>query len=264
MSIEKILQKVIETEKKVSVQIPNDLIQTLLQLPMNNLNHVAYSNYFLIVAAILTKYCCFISENQDLVTRKEIGNFVGLKRDDRMSRIVKRKGLLEEQGFLKYTKDIPLAYLSNIENGNKGFVSLNDYRKIGVNEVLGFEPSKFRNYYVPIPNFLFVKKDSQDGSLNDYSQTYELNYNQLKKIASCNSKGITNYILLFVYCSLRSLSYGRSSLQISAQTISDLKLIGRDSFYRYVKELEKLKLIKVERLFDKDKGTFKTNRYFFI
>lgn len=263
MSLE---QNILDTEKDLSnvkVQIPNDLIQRLLEAGINNLAWVAYANYFLIISALLTKYCCFVSSTQDLLTRKEISNFIGLKRDDKMSKLVKRNGVLDVKGFLKYTKNIPLAYLSNVNDEDSGLIYFEDYKVMEIEEILGLDLKKLKNYFVPIPSFLFENADGDEGALVNYCFTYELKYSQLSKIAACKQKGVTNYILLYIYSNLRSLSYGRESIQISAQTIDDMGLINRNTFYKYAKVLEEIGLIRVERKFNNDRGIYKTNRYFF-
>lgn len=180
-----------------------------------------------------------------------------------MSKLVKRNGILEDKGFIKYTKNIPLAYLSNVNDEDSGLIYLEDYKEMEIEEILGLDLKKLKNYYVPIPNFLFENSDGDEGALVNYCFTYELKYSQLSKIAMCNQKGVTNYILLYIYSNLRSLSYGRKSIQISAQAIDDMGLINRNTFYKYAKVLEEIDLIKVERKFNNDRGIYKTNRYFF-
>lgn len=233
------------------IQIPKNLIRELSDA-MNeedSISYLAYANGLMIVNGFLYKYAHYIDLDHD--DSIGMGNIKELLKynpsNQALNKVSKKGGILDNNGFLEFTTDIPLRIVweskrkpDSLETRKVITISDEDfYLKEMIYEKILPSP----NYRACIPSYM-IDYGNKKGTLNDYKNTYTLTYSEFKYFLFNDNMTIRD--LLF-YCYLKSIQDKDGCASQSRETIQKYTGMSHVTVKKISDKLSKHKIITVSQ-----------------
>lgn len=266
MDYEKYMGRLEERYNSVYVQIPNKLIGKLTEAMdkhgMKTYVHYAYS--YLVLHAFLYKYAHYVDEeNNEYLNVANIKELLKYNpRNQRVDAVSKKGGILEEEGFIETTTDIPLSV--SWEGNKKGFdkrkiVYLSEYDDTA--KILLFTNTiRTPNFHVAIPEFMLDYENSK-GSMNDYRDTYRMTYGEFHRFMFHDDLTTRDFL---IYGFLKSSIRDRGYAQVSYESIQRKTGLSNTTVKNTSDKLEKAGIIKTYVEVDTGNVLYKRTKKYFI
>lgn len=231
------------------VQIPNSIFRDLSKAISGNIQQLSFAYCYMVTIAFLYKYTHFVDmDNGTYIQNSDIKQILGYgKRTKTVDKIIKKNGVLEQNGFIRTSKDYPVRveYTDNEVNGMsmREFITINSLSSNDINYNTIKSIVKNRNYEIREPIFLFENNDDI-GTLYNYENTHKITINEFMKIIYDNELDNIDFIL---YSFFKSKCYG---YKFNLKSMALYKIvgeigIGKDCFYSHLKILKDKNYISV-------------------
>lgn len=243
------MNRIKDAEKHPYVQIPSKLISEVTRAVRVN-GSESYSHYafsFLVLNAFLYKYANYIDiSNKTYINMTDMKEILKYNAKNQKLDIVSRKdtGILEKEGFVETTTDIPIAYdiVDSTDGIYKDRIILrtsdveDSLRNYIYSEIL-----RTPNYCAYVPTFMLDSK-KEKGTLNDYSGTFKLNYSEFEYFMFNDTFTLRDF---FIYCYIKSSTKKNRVAKVTYDTYKRQTGISKATVRKIVSKLEDEKIISI-------------------
>lgn len=249
MNYEEYMDRIQERYGTPYIQIPNRLIKDLTHLlrEEKSESYVHYAYSFIVINAFLYKYTHYIDfENDDYLNTADMKRMLKYNpNSQKINRISKKGGILDEGGFIEVSTDIPLSisweYSKQKDWSFRKITTLSEsdayIKRIVYESIL-----RTRKYYCYIPEFMIDYKDKA-GTLNNYKNTFRITYPELKKFVFDEDMSLRDFLL---YSYIKSTRNKNGSSDLSYDTIKRQTGISHSTAKKIIDNLETQEIISVK------------------
>lgn len=243
------MNRIKEMEKEPYVQIPSKLISEVTRAVRVN-DSESYAHYafsFLVLNSFLYKYANYINiSNKTYINMSDMKEILKYNAKNQKLDIVTRKdtGILEQEGFVETTTDIPISYelTDDIDSVYK------DRKIIRTSDVddslrnyLYSDILRTPNYCTYIPTFM-MDSEKGKGALNDYKGTFRLNYSEFEYFMFNDDFTLRDF---FIYCYIKSSTKKNRVAKVTYDTYKRQTGMSKSTVRKIVNKLEDEKVINI-------------------
>lgn len=243
------MNRIKDAEKHPYIQIPSKLISEVTRAVRVN-GSESYAHYafsFLVLNGFLYKYANYVDiSNKTYINMADMKEILKYNAKNQKLDIVSRKdtGILEQEGFVETTTDIPIAYetVDNIDDIYKDRVilSTSDVEE-SLRSYLYSNVLRTPNYCVYVPTFMMDSR-KEKGTLNDYRRTFKLNYSEFEFFMFNENFTLRDF---FIYCYIKSSTKKNRIAKITYDTYKRQTGVSKSTVRKIVSKLEDEKIIRI-------------------
>jgi hypothetical protein len=231
------------------IQVPNKIFKNISSVT-NDSRQNSFCFSYITLLGFLYKYTAYVNPNLNTyVQAKDIKTLLGYSEKTKtINRLIKENGILEDKGFIKTTKKIPVyvSYSDDEINGYKiiEFTTLDNIKNREEYDMFK-KIIKNRNYKIQEPIYLF-NVDGKHGTLYDYSNTFKINISEFIKFIENKEMGNMD-IMFYYYIKSQTQNKNHRVAPISISLLEKNIGFSNSSIYKTITKLEKLNLISVTK-----------------
>lgn len=243
------MDKIKYMESNPYIQIPSKLISEVTRAVRIN-NAESYAHYafsFLILNAFLYKYANYINiSDKTYINISDMKEILKYNANNQKIDIISKKedGILEQEGFLESTTNIPISYttVDSLDSIYKKRVVL-DVSDIDENlsDYIYSDILRTPNYFSYTPTFMIDTK-KREGTLNNYSNTFRLDYNEFAYFIFNDNFTLRDF---YIYCYIKSSLKKDGVANITYDTYKRQTGLSKNTIKNIINKLEKEGIVDV-------------------